>query len=616
MAKVTGFNKSYSGLKESEAWQRIYEYGKNFMPIKEHALQKKYNKIFNKNTKVIRDNVISKVNTDKLVPGDIIILERGDFSPVDGFVLEEGALEFDEFFSPEDAAFKDDINYKMVYQGMKLKNGRAIIKAIRTGEATYLGSFIKKIDKKSVCECNMEKVLHKYANIIGCIGLVLLLFGAIFSFVTNEGDILMKLSAAGYSGLLLFLAVVPVGSILVLGLKMIEQKSIIRKSNLEIKKFSTLLKAHKTDVICLNEKFLDRNYEKYIERFYNAGIMIAIISEKDKDELKNLAKNAGLFEGDTEAISGKELEEMVDDKFYQTICNTIIFYKVNKAQKAKIVEGFYKLNIKTISVLEDIEDLRTIEYTDIGVCTHKRKRNLEYEFSDANINGTELTSLYSLIKGSCMIKNYLNHYLKYYIMFQLPVILSLLVALLTGLQLRVFYFQTLMFIIAIVPLLLLLVNRDYSEELIFELKKRNKTFGMSCIKFGFVGFFAAILSIGLYILLSKFNLEDTLKISCVTIFLTIVDTLIIGLSRKKFSIQINKSTKKEVHEDCIIGEDVVTETKAKEIESKKTENIKKEKIKTIKEKNIKEKINKEQKVKERNRKRGKANIEDIKDKLM
>ena len=40
MARFFNFNEDYVGLPESEAWQRIYEYGKNLMPIKERNVQK------------------------------------------------------------------------------------------------------------------------------------------------------------------------------------------------------------------------------------------------------------------------------------------------------------------------------------------------------------------------------------------------------------------------------------------------------------------------------------------------------------------------------------------------------------------------------------------------
>ncbi len=621
MAKVTGFNNSYSGLKENEAWQRIYEFGKNLMPIKEHILQKKYNKIFNKKTKVIRDNIICKVSTDRLVPGDIIILEKGDFIPVDGRILEESSLEFYKEFSPEEDKFKNDANEKIVYQGMRVKKGKAVIEAIRTGDTTYFGGLVKEVDNKKACESNFERVIQIYFNIIGCAGIVLLLFGAIFSFATGEGDIISRLSVAGYSGLLLFLVTLPLGAILVLIIKFIEQKRIIRKSNLIIKKYSTLLKAYKTTVVCIDDKFLGGNYEKYIQRFYSAGIMVAVISPKGEAELKELAKNAGIFEDNVETISGKELDNMEGEQLYQTICNTVIFYEVNSRQKAKIIEGFSELNIKTIGIVNGVEDLPILRDANVGICTHHRKKNLEYEFADATIIGTEMTSIYSLIKGSCIIKNYMNHYMKYYIMFQFPIIISILVALLANLDLKVFYFQTLAFIVAIIPLLLILVNRDYSEEMLCELKKRDKNFVISCIEFAFIGFFMGIMIIGFYILLSYFEIQDVLKIGLITILLTVIDFLIILLSRKKFGRKTEKKVAEKVVKEEKKEEIKKEETKkeeAKEEEAKKgvgMNKVKKEKNKkTEKKKEIEKPAGKMKN--EVLRKSKKSSIEDIKDEII
>ena len=535
MAKILGFNNIYKGLSENEAWQRIYEFGKNLMPIKDRLLQLKYNRMFNIKTKVVRDGAVKKVMTDKLVPGDIIIIEKGDYVPVDGKVKEEVSLEFDKDFKPIDEKFRDN-NEKIVYQGMRVKQGKAVIEAIRTGDDTYFGSYIKEIDCNKLCDGNFGRELHKYFNIIGIIGLILMIFGAFFSFITNKADIIGKMSTAGYAGLLLFLVTVPIGSILIFIVKLEEQKDILKKSNLMIKKYDALLKARKASVICIDERFLDRNYEKYIQRFYKAGITIAVISEKGKDEVKELAKKAGIYQGDIEAVSGDEIEALDGEKFYQAICNNIIFYNVNSKQKNKIIEGFSKLNIKTISVIDGIEDLPILKYTNIAICDHNRKKSLEYEFAGANISGTELTSIYSLIKGSFMVKSYFNSYVQYYIMFQLPVILSLLVALLVGIDLKIFYIQTLMFIMIIVPLLLLLINADYSEDKIFELKDKDKSFVLNCVKFGFAGFFIGILGILIYILLGFISVKNILRIGIVTVIFTTISFGFVMIGRRKFKV--------------------------------------------------------------------------------
>ena len=547
MAKISGFNNIYNGLSENEAWQRIYEFGKNLMLIKDRPLQLKYNCMFNTKTKVVRDNVVKKVMTDKLVPGDIIIIEKGDYVPVDGKIREEVSLKFDKYFNPIDKRFEDG-SEKIVYQGMRVKQGKAVIEAVRTGDDTYFGSYIKKIDCNRLCDGNFGRELHKYFNAIGIIGLILMIFGAFFSFVTDKANIIDKMSNAGYAGLLLFLVTVPIGSILIFILKLEEQKHILKKSNLMIKKYDALLKARKASVICVDDRFLEKNYEKYIQRFYKTGITITIISEKEKDEVKELAKKAGIYQGDIDAVSGNEIEALEGEKFYQAICNNIIFYNVNSRQKNKIIEGFSKLNIKTITVIDGIEDLPILKYTNVAICVHNRKKSLEYEFSGANISGTELTSIYSLIKGSFMIKGYFNSYVQYYIMFQLPIILSLLVALLVGIDLKIFYIQTLIFVMIIVPLLLLLINVDYSEDKIFELKDRDKEFVLNCTKFGFAGCLIGIAGILIYILLGFISVKNILRIGIVTVIFTAIDlgfVMVFG-RRKVKTIKECKADKSKV----------------------------------------------------------------------
>lgn len=591
LAKISGFNNLYRGLTEAEAWQRIYEFGKNLMPIKEHILQKKYNKMFKKNTKTVRNDILTKTLTANLVPGDIIVLEKNDFVPVDGKILEENGIEFDEYFKPESGIFENDINLNMVYQGMRVKKGKAVIEALRTGDDTYLGSIVKKVDTKDIRSIKFAKFIHMYVNIIGSIGLVLLLFGSIFAFVKNDGDIIERMSLAGYSGLLLFLAAIPVGSVLVFLIKIFEQKRILKNSNLNVRKYNTLLTAYKTSVICLDERFLGKNYEKYIQRFYSAGIMIAVISERDKETVLELSRAAGIFEGNIDAIGGEELANMNDEKFEQTICNNIIFYGVNKQQKKKILKGFSKLNIRTISIVDNLGDVETLKYIDIGICSHSRKNKFEYEFSSANIIGTELTSIYSLIKGSCILKNYLNYYIRYYIMFQLPVVISLLVALLVGLNLRVFYFQTLMFTAVVIPLLLLLVNKDYSEDKILELKSRDKSFAINCIKFGAIGSVVGVFGIFVYIFLSSLGIDSTIGIGVVTVLFSIIDSMMIVMSRKNINFLKDNTLKIDNSGVKNKGENAVNEKVIKE-------KVKKEKVARI------------------FRNREKESVEDIRNKLM
>lgn len=538
MAKIFGFDGSYTGLSESEAWERIYEHGKNLMPIKEHNLQKKYNKMFNVKTKTIRDDKLKKINTEKLVPGDIIVIDSGDVVPADGKVLESDKLELNNDYLPEDESLRLNGEDKtIVYQGAKVISGKAVVEIMKSGEATFLGSIIKQIDRKNIYKTSFISKFHRNINIIGLLGIVLLIFGAIFSFVTTQGDIISRLSTASYSGLLLFLTTLPIGSCIMGFIKIIEQTEISKKSNIIVKNTETLLKAAKTSVVCIDERFLTQNYEKYVQRFYKAGIRVAVISNKGESELRKLVKSSGIFTDDAVAVSGLQFNSKNEEEKNKIICDAIIFYEMSNRQKSEVIERFEKLGIKTIVIADNISDLVAVENSNLGICTHSEKNSLEYSFSDARIKGFSFSSIYSMIKGGLIVRNHINQYSKYFLIFHLPIILNLLVALLAGINLKDFYFQTLMMVCIIIPLLLFLLNSDYSDDELIKLKENDKKFVIERIKCAALGFIIAVFNIFVFGLLNNIGFGTLFSVNCILILMSIIYALIIFLSRKKIKKQ-------------------------------------------------------------------------------
>ena len=598
MAKFFNFNEDYEGLSESEAWQRIYEYGKNLMPIKERNVQKVYNRVFAKKTKTIREGILKKINTDRLVPGDVIILSKGQVIPVDGVVLEEDTFEVNQNIVPTSEEFKNKESRRMVYQGTKVVSGTAVIEAVKTGDATYLGSNIKKIDRKNKVKISFGRMLHTNTNIVGIFGLIMLIFGIIFAFITGEGDFVTRLSKAGYCGLLLFVGSVPVGAFILSILEILKQINITKKSNLSINSWDTLFRAEKTSVICLDERFLTRNYEKYVQRLYKAGIRIVVLSEKSEQKLKEVVVTAGICDENIVAVSGKEIEKMSDESLEQVLYDAVIFFDMNINSKNKVIESFEKLGIKTISIGDNISDLISIENSNVGICTHGERKSLEYNFSVGKISGFNFTAIYSLLKGSLLVKNNINQYIKLSLIFHLPIILTLLIALLSGISFDVFYFQTLMSILVLIPLLLVLSSRDYSDDELFKLKERTETFTIDCIKCATIGTVIAILGIGMFKILELLGFSELLSINTVLIAFVLLFGGIVFLSRRD-----NSKSKEKVK---ILKEQVKEESVVIKNEIKKEEKIEK------KEPAKKEKTTKQKKVKESKQKK----MEEMKDSIL
>ena len=53
-------------------------------------------KLSTPHAKVLRDGIVQSVNSTELVPGDVVVLEAGDFVPADGRIIEAVSLIIDE----------------------------------------------------------------------------------------------------------------------------------------------------------------------------------------------------------------------------------------------------------------------------------------------------------------------------------------------------------------------------------------------------------------------------------------------------------------------------------------------------------------------------------------
>lgn len=102
--------------------------------------------------KVLRDGIVKVIGADELVPGDIILLEAGDYIPADARLIETAGLHCDESSLtgesvpvekllqegiPDIAGVGDRIN--MVYAGCAVSSGRGKAVVTDTGMRTEMG---------------------------------------------------------------------------------------------------------------------------------------------------------------------------------------------------------------------------------------------------------------------------------------------------------------------------------------------------------------------------------------------------------------------------------------------------------------------------------------------
>ena len=197
-----------------------------------------------KKTKVIRDGQEKEINVEDVVPGDIVILEAGNYIPADcrllecfNFKVEESSLTGETVPVLKDAskicnekvALGDMVN--MVFMASIVVNGHAKAIVTETGMDTRVGKIANMIIENEAPETPIQKKLNQVGKILGVVCLIICLIIFIIGLIKNIDPMEMFMTSVG-----LAVAAIPEGLpaivtiVLSIGVtKMAKRNSIIRK---------------------------------------------------------------------------------------------------------------------------------------------------------------------------------------------------------------------------------------------------------------------------------------------------------------------------------------------------------------------------------------------------
>jgi len=594
MAKISGFSGDYVGLQKNEAWQRIYEYGKNYMPVRENRIKQAYMKIFRPTTKVIRDGIVEKIKTEYLVPGDNVIVEAGQFIPVDGVILEQKDFEVINNLDGQKDGF--------VYQGAKVISGKAIIEAEKTSDATYTGNVVKQIDGYNIKKNRFARKLKKWTIGVSSVSVIFAIFAFIFSMMNLSTDLLEKTLRSLLSAVVMLILCIPVGFISAFLSSLSRQHQKLRECKMKIRRWFSLPEAEKITMICLEEDFLKGEYSRKIGRLYEVGISIAVLTDKKLEEVENKVREAGICNGEIAFITKNELEALEEEDFRKVICENFVFCELDQKMKDKIILTFEEMGVRCLTSGYGLEGVLRIENADIGISKNNQKGSLDYELADAALYDSNFDAIYEYIRQSficsCSLKNYIYHML----VFQFPILLFILIMLINKINIGELWAQGVVLIFAIIPAAMFLIEKDYSISRLIDLKENKEKFLKRFIICMFVGIslVVVLLLVGV-ILMRGLALEPHVSANvCLAIMMALI--LIIAVVEKvKFPYKGKIALRKQ-------GPPIVE--KSKEKKNSKADWLKKETVeekpkeknekKEIKEKEVKEKPVKEKPAKKKN----------------
>ncbi len=230
--------------------------------------------------KTLRDGNITPVNSEYLVPGDVIFLETGDKIPADGFVLEDKNFEVNESALTGESVpvYKrtDDHDKNAVFAGTLVASGRGTVRISETGRATRFGRIAQTLESIKETETPLQiQIKHTALNIaFGALAFSALIF--FLGIALGHDRLTMFLTAVST-----VVAAIPEGLpaiilvTLAVGVKrMAMRKAVVRKiiavealgsiNVIVTDKTGTLTRGEmKVDQVWLNGKFFDSREFKY-----------------------------------------------------------------------------------------------------------------------------------------------------------------------------------------------------------------------------------------------------------------------------------------------------------------------------------------------------------------
>lgn len=283
------------------------------------------NKMFITNNNVIRDGKKETIDVRKIVPGDIIELEAGDYVSADARIISSEALEVNEStLTGESKNIKKDNNditeekelyerKNMVYAGCNVTNGHAFVVVCSTAMNTELGKIGASLMNNKNELTPLQKKVNQISKVLTyiIIGIIIVMMVVGLLKKNDFFDILML-------SISLAVAAIPEGMSSVITIILSLGMSEMAKRNVIIRKMASVETLGSTDIICSDKTGTITENKMQVKSIY---VNNKLYTEKDNIEninlynyclssCQNVTKNNDKYLGDeTEVAIYKYLEE-------------------------------------------------------------------------------------------------------------------------------------------------------------------------------------------------------------------------------------------------------------------------------------------------------------------
>jgi len=174
-----------------------------------------------------------------------------------------------------------------------------------------------------------------------------------------------------------------------------------------------------------------------------AGIRAIMITGDHKLTATAIGKEIGLIKRDSEAINCRELDDMSDEEFIDTISRVSVFARASPEHKVRIVKGLKAMGEIVAMTGDGVNDAPALKMSDIGVAMGITGTDVSKEASDMIITDDNFASIVAAVEEGRSIYDNIRKVIQFLLSCNMGEVMLMLVAIIIGLPLPLIALQIL-----------------------------------------------------------------------------------------------------------------------------------------------------------------------------
>lgn len=176
-----------------------------------------------------------------------------------------------------------------------------------------------------------------------------------------------------------------------------------------------------------------KGIKNYINKCYAAGIRTVMITGDNGTTAAAIASAVGIKNPEN-ILTGKEIDQMTDQKLSRIASDITIFSRVTPEHKMRIIKALQKSGEIVAMTGDGVNDAPALKQADIGIAMGKRGSEVSREAADLVLLDDNFKTIVDTIEDGRRIYENIKKAIEYIIIIHIPIALSALIAPLLGID--------------------------------------------------------------------------------------------------------------------------------------------------------------------------------------